>query len=51
MENYSIKSCKETFTDIYGLVDFVLINGICPSEEILFDGKPTGEYVEDFLVE
>ena len=47
---YHLQDEQELFENIYDLVDYVISAGICPSAKIYADGKPTEEYVEDFIV-
>lgn len=51
MRIYHLKNEEELFANIQELVDYVIMAGICPSAEIYRDGKPTGELVEEQIVE
>ena len=48
---YSIKDHDQFFDSIDELCDYVLLNGICPSAEIMYNGQPTNAQVSDFLQE
>jgi|TARA_R100001015_G_C4568831_1_gene127228 hypothetical protein len=41
---------KREFSNIYDLVDDVMISGMDPNYEITFNGEPTGEMAVDLIV-
>jgi hypothetical protein len=41
---------KKEFPTLQELIDDVMYSGMDPSYEILRDGKPTGEELQDFIV-
>jgi len=51
METYSLQDYSESFATIDELINFVMMNGICPSCQIIKDGEKTGEYVQEYLSE
>jgi len=54
VHEYSIKVNDTQWlgaNSIEELVDIVLDEGICPSKMLYIDGKPSNEYITNFIVE
>ena len=54
VHEYSIKINDTQWlgaNSIEELVDIVLSEGICPSAMLYIDGKPSNEYITNFIVE
>lgn len=49
---YSLNSpiYTATFPSIYELLSAVIDFGVCPDQEIMFNGKPTGQMASDLIV-